>query len=26
MFVLFGSNYVCEQTFSVMKYNKSRSY
>uniref|UniRef100_A0A674BUJ9 HAT C-terminal dimerisation domain-containing protein n=1 Tax=Salmo trutta TaxID=8032 RepID=A0A674BUJ9_SALTR len=24
MFVLFGSTYVCEQTFSVMKYNKSR--
>ena len=24
MFVLFESTYVCEQTFSVMKYNKSR--
>ena len=24
MFVLFGSTYVCEQTFSVMKYNMSR--
>ena len=24
MFVLFGSPYVCEQTFSVMEYNKSR--
>ena len=24
MFALFGSTYVCEQTFSVMKYNKSR--
>jgi 17beta-estradiol 17-dehydrogenase/3beta-hydroxysteroid 3-dehydrogenase/mitotic-spindle organizing protein 1 len=24
MFVLFGSTYVCEQTCSVMKYNKSR--
>lgn len=24
MFVLFGSTYVCERTFSVMKYNKSR--
>ena len=24
MFVLFGSTYVCEQTFSVMKYYKSR--
>ena len=24
MFVLFGSTYICEQTFSVMKFNKSR--
>jgi 17beta-estradiol 17-dehydrogenase/3beta-hydroxysteroid 3-dehydrogenase/mitotic-spindle organizing protein 1 len=24
MSVLFGSTYVCEQTFSVMKYNKSQ--
>ncbi|XP_034547514.1 general transcription factor II-I repeat domain-containing protein 2-like [Notolabrus celidotus] len=24
MLVLFGSTYVCEQTFSVMNYNKSR--
>lgn len=24
MFLLFGSTYVCEQTFSFMKYNKSR--
>ena len=24
MFVLFGSTYVCEQTFSVMKYNKAQ--
>ncbi|KAM4043630.1 general transcription factor II-I repeat domain-containing protein 2B-like [Anomaloglossus baeobatrachus] len=24
MLVLFGSTYVCEQTFSVMKFNKSR--
>lgn len=23
MFVLFGSTYICEQTFSVMKFNKS---
>ncbi|KAJ8389778.1 hypothetical protein AAFF_G00114840 [Aldrovandia affinis] len=25
MLVLFGSTYVCEQTFSVMKYNKSKN-
>ena len=24
MFVLFGSTYICEQTFSVMKFTKSR--
>ena len=24
MLVLFGSTYICEQTFSVMKYNKSK--
>ena len=24
MFVLFGSTYICEQTFSVVKLNKSR--
>uniref|UniRef100_A0A8C5LJG6 SPIN-DOC-like zinc-finger domain-containing protein n=1 Tax=Leptobrachium leishanense TaxID=445787 RepID=A0A8C5LJG6_9ANUR len=24
MLVLFGSTYICEQTFSVMKFNKSR--
>lgn len=24
MFVLFGSTYICEQTFSVMRFNKSR--
>ena len=24
MLVLFGSTYICEKTFSVMKYNKSR--
>ena len=24
MFVLFGSTYVCEQAFLVVKYNKSR--
>ena len=24
MLVLFGATYVCEHTFSVMKYNKSR--
>ena len=24
MFVLFGSTYICEQTFSVMKFKKSR--
>jgi len=24
MMVLFGSTYICEQTFSVMKFNKSR--
>ena len=25
MLVLFGSTYICEQTFSVMKFNKSRN-
>ena len=24
MLVLFGSTYICEQTFSMMKFNKSR--
>lgn len=24
MLVLFGATYICEQTFSVMKFNKSR--
>ena len=24
MFVLFGSTYICEQTFSIMKFTKSR--
>jgi 17beta-estradiol 17-dehydrogenase/3beta-hydroxysteroid 3-dehydrogenase/mitotic-spindle organizing protein 1 len=24
MLVLFGSTYICEQTFSVMKFTKSR--
>lgn len=24
MFVLFGSTYICEQTFSVIRFNKSR--
>ena len=24
MFVLFGSTYICEQTFSLMKFNKSK--